>query len=236
MRAGRARERVDEARERRGRPSRTRPSRSGTQSSRPIIPGAASASSHVLVEDAVGRVVGGDAVDRPVGERRAQRLDVLRLAQRRVHLARRVVAEERLVGEEQVVRRHLGRRRRSRATFASRRRRTAPARRDVRHVVPGADVLGEEDVARDDDVLGDARPAAKAEPRRDRPLVHLRAFGERVVLGVLDDRQVERRRVLERAAHDLAVRDAAPVVAHGDGAGVLQVGHLGELLALLARP
>ena len=73
-------------------------------------------------------------------------------------------------------------------------------------------------------------------PRRvlTRALVHLRALGERVILGVLDERQVERARVLERAAHDVAARDAAAVVADGDGAGVLEVGHLGERLALLA--
>ena len=63
--------------------------------------------------------------------------------------------------------------------------------------------------------------------------MHLRPFGQRVVLGVLDDRQVERRGVLEGAPHDLAAGDAAPVVADGDGAGGLQVGHLGELLAAL---
>ena len=58
-------------------------------------------------------------------------------------------------------------------------------RRDVRDVVAGSRVLGEEDVARHDRVLGDARPTAEAEPRRDRAFVHLRPGGEGVVLGVL---------------------------------------------------
>ena len=50
----------------------------------------------VLLERRVRRVVGRDAVDRAVGERLAERGDVLVLAERRVHLARGVVADERL--------------------------------------------------------------------------------------------------------------------------------------------
>ena len=46
----------------------------------------------VLVLRGVRRVVGGDRVDRAVGERLAQRLDVLGGAQRRVDLVDRVVA------------------------------------------------------------------------------------------------------------------------------------------------
>ena len=88
---------VDEAREGERRRLRTSPSRSGTQSSRPIIPGAASANSHSFSSDAVGRVVGGDAVDGAVGERAPERVDVFLFAERRVDLAGRVVAEQRLV-------------------------------------------------------------------------------------------------------------------------------------------
>ena len=92
--------------------------------------------------------------------------------------------------------------------------------RDVGDVVAGPGRFGEQDVARDDDVFGDARPTAQTEPRRDDPLVHLRALGERVVFGVLDDREIEGARVLERAAHDRARRDAAPVVGDRDRARV----------------
>ena len=58
--------------------------------------------------DRVRRVVGRDDVDRAVGERGAQRLDVLGAAERRVHLVRGVVARDELLGEQQVVRRDLG--------------------------------------------------------------------------------------------------------------------------------
>ena len=60
--------------------------------------------------------------------------------------------------------------------------------------------------------------ATRGQPRRPRrvemiALVHLRALGERVIFGVLDDREIEGARVLERAAHDRARGHAAPVVA-----------------------
>ena len=73
----------------------------------------------------------------PSASARAQRLDVLGLAQRRVHLAGGVVAEQRLVGEQEVVRRHLGG-----DGDAARLRLAQDAhraqRRDVRDVVAGA--------------------------------------------------------------------------------------------------
>ena len=75
---------------------------------------------------------------------------------------------------------------------------------------------------------------AQAEPRRDLAFVHLRAGREVVVLAVLGEQQVEGARVLERAAHHGRVHHAAPVVADADRAGLAQVRHLGELLALRA--
>ena len=81
------------------------PARSRARSSR-AAPGRTPAS---FSSTACGRVVGGDGVDRPVGEARPQRVPVLRRAQRRVHLEVRVVADEGLVGERQVVRRDVGR-------------------------------------------------------------------------------------------------------------------------------
>ena len=47
----------------------------------------------------VRRVIGGDAVERAVGERRADRIAILRLAQRRVHLGVGVVSLAPLVGQ-----------------------------------------------------------------------------------------------------------------------------------------
>ena len=108
--------------------------------------------------------------------------------------------------------------------------------RDVRHVVAGAGRLGEEQVARDDHVLGDARPAAQPEPRRDRAFVHLRAGREVVVLAVLENSRSKVRAYSRARAHHGRVHHATPVVADADRAGVAQVGHLGELFAVGCRP
>ena len=69
----------------------------------------------------------------------------------------------------------------------------------------------------------------------DRALVHRAALGEVEILGVLDDRQVERARVLERAAHQAGVHHRAAVVGDRDDAGLLHLGDVGERLALEAR-
>ena len=54
-------------------------------------------------------MVGGDHVDRAVGDPGAQRVAILGGAQRRVHLEVRVVADQIVVGEDQVVRGDFGR-------------------------------------------------------------------------------------------------------------------------------
>ena len=187
----------------------------------------------VLLELGVRRVIGRDAIDRAVGERRAERIDVFTFAQRRVHFARGVVAEDRIVREHEVMRRDLGRRADA-ARFGLAEEAHRAERRHVRDVITRPRVLGEEQIARHDDVFGDARPATKPEPRRDPALVHLGTLGERVILGVLNDGQVERARVLERAAHHGARRHAAAVVGDPDDPSVFELGHFGERFALLA--
>ena len=68
----------------------------------------------------------------------------------------------------------------------------------------------------------------------DRALVHRPALAEVEILGVLDDRQVERARVLERAAHQAGVHHRAAVVGDRDDAALLHVRDVGEHLALEA--
>ena len=121
----------------------------------------------VLVLARVRRVVGGDDVDRAVGQALADRLDVALRAQRRVDLEHRVVAAGQLVGEDQVVRRDLG----GHVDPAG----LGPAddldragRRQVADVQPRADVLGEQHVARDDRLLRDRGPARPGRARRRR--------------------------------------------------------------------
>ena len=61
--------------------------------SRPLMPNAASSNSHSLSWMACGRVVGRDAVDRAVAQALDAGGDVVRRAQRRVHLRVGVVGE-----------------------------------------------------------------------------------------------------------------------------------------------
>ena len=64
--------------------------------------------------------------------------------------------------------------------------------------------------------------------------MHLGAGGERVILRVLNQGKVEGRCIFERAPHNGARGDAPPVVGDADRAGVLEIGHFGERLPLLA--
>ena len=63
----------------------------------------------LLLVVVVRRVVGGDEIDRSVAHRLLQRGDVVRRAQRRIHLRVRVVALDRVFRERDVVRAHLRR-------------------------------------------------------------------------------------------------------------------------------
>jgi hypothetical protein len=99
----------------------------------------------------------------------------------------------------------------------------------VGEVVARAGELREHEVAGDDVILRDAGPALESEARGDGALVHLGAFGERVVFGVLHHHEAVGAGVLQGAAHHARVGDAAAVVGDGDAARGAQVGHLREL-------
>ena len=87
----------------------------------------------------------------------------------------------------------------------------------------------------DHDLLGRPGDAAQAERRGVEALVRDAIALERGILAVVDDRQVEHARVLERAAHDQRARDRAPVVGDGHTPGGVQLGDVGELLARSTR-
>ena len=111
---------------------------------------------------------------------------------------------------------------------------TEIARRDVLQVDVRAGVFREDDVARDDDVLGGVRPAAQAEAGGHDALVHHGALRHRGVLAVVHDRQVEHLRVFAGAAHELVALHAVAVVGDGDDAGALERADGRERLALHA--
>ena len=176
-------------------------------------------------------MVGGDGVDRAVGEPRFHRRHVGVGTQGRVDLERGVERLTLAVGEREVVRRDLGR------------DRDAPVLR-VAHEVDGgrgrqveevdgrAGELGEQDVPGDDGRFGRLRPARDPEAAGPRAFVHVPAGGERRVFGVLgDDGAGQRMGVLERAPHDAGVGDTSTVVGEDADTEGVELPHRRELPA-----
>ena len=106
-------------------------------------------------------------------------------------------------------------------------------RGDVADVQPGLGVRGQQDVAGDDRLLGDRRPAGQAQDPGQLALVHLRALGQPGLLRVLRDHAVEGLHVLQRAPHQVRVGDALAVVGEDPhpGGGVGHRAELGQPLA-----
>jgi hypothetical protein len=92
----------------------------------------------------------------------------------------------------------------------------------------------EHEVARDVHLFGDRGVAGQPEPRRHGALVHHAARDERAIFRVRHHGRVDELRVLEHAAHHVAVHDRLAVVAERDRARRQQRGHLGHHLALEA--
>ena len=107
----------------------------------------------------------------------------------------------------------------------------ALANRDVLQVDARILLLGQTNVARNHQGLRDARPATKAELRRDGALVHVAALGQRRLLLVQRDRQIERPCVLQGAAHQPGACDRRAVVGKARRAACREVAHLRERLA-----
>ena len=213
----------------------SRSKHSDTAVSRPVMPNGARSNSTLLLVVVVRRVVGRDDVDAAVGEAGEHRVAIGRLAQRRVHLDVGVVGDRRrqhLVGQHEMMRRHLaGHARAARLAVAHGVERLPRAH--VRDVHDAAGQLGERDVAQRHDRFGLAGNPAQPERRRVKAFVRDAVALERLLLAVLDDRHVEHARVLERAPHQHRRRHRMPVVGQRDAAGLLQLGDVGELLALL---
>ena len=180
----------------------------------------------------VRRVVSGHRVDRPIGQCRAQCLDVLGRPHRRVDLEAAVVGGDDAVVETEVVRGDLGGHAHAALLGLADQLRSLLGRH-VRDVEPGTDAGGEDEVAGDHDLLGLVRPAGQTEQRRHPPLVHLGVRGEVGVLAVVHDHGVEPGRVLQRTPHDQRVGDGLAVVGEAvdTGLGAVQFAELGELLA-----
>ncbi len=112
--------------------------------------------------------------------------------------------------------------------------RDAHGRRDVRDVERLARLRRHEQIARDDDVFGEARAAGEAEHARAVALVHHRVALEARVLAVLDEHARHVARVKRRLTQHARVGDGRAVVAEGDGAGLVQPPERREFSALAA--
>ena len=84
-------------------------------------------------------------------------------------------------------------------------------------------------------MIDSASPGMPRRPSADawKPSCATPSALQRLLLAVLDDRHVEHARVFERAAHQHRRRHRMPVVGQRDAAGLLQLGDVRELLALL---
>ena len=100
------------------------------------------------------------------------------------------------------------------------------------HARPGE--FREQNIARDDHVLRDARPSGQAQHGAPVAFVHHAAGGKLVVLAVIEREQIEHARVVERASHQLVVLHAMAVIGQCDDACLVERPDGRELLAFHA--
>src|ERR1044071_8535426 len=72
-----------------------------------------------------------------------------------------------------------------------------------RVIANAADIFRKQNVARDDDILGDRRPTGNPKLGRNAPFVDRRTSRHGMLFAVLRDEQVEWPRIFEDAAHYL---------------------------------
>ena len=108
------------------------------------------------------------------------------------------------------------------------------ARAQVLDVDAAVLVAGDRGVAGDQRRLADAGDARQPEPRGDLALVHDAVARERRVLLVQGDDPADELLVLERLAQQPRAVDGLAVVGEAERAGLLELGHLGQRVAVQA--
>ena len=180
----------------------------------------------------VRSVIRGHEVDRAVTDRLLECGDIIRGAQRRVHLGIGLVALHRVLGQRKMMRADLGGHP-DPAILAPANELDRPTRAHVTQVDVPPRPPCQQDVADRHDLFRLGRNALEAEPGGDDPLVHRPAPGQRHLLTVIGHGDAEGARVFERGSHQLRRRDRLAVVAHGDRTGTDHFAKLGQRLALL---
>ena len=172
-------------------------------------------------------MVGGDRVDRAVGQPGSDGRDVVGGPQRRVDLVQRVVRGQPFVGETEVVRRRLGRDRQS-VGLGLTHELDAPGGRQVQEVHRHAGEPHQFDVAVQHQLLGDRRPSRQAQAAAAVALVHHCARREALDLAVLRQRDAEPVGILERSTHEERVLHPVAVVGEQLHTGTGELGERGE--------
>ena len=178
----------------------------------------------------LGRVVGGDGVDRAVFYALDDGLAVRLGAPGRGEFGEGAVLADRRFVEGEIGRRGVASHRQA-AGLGPAHRVHGQRRGQMRRVIPRARELDEADVALDHEDLGDGGDALEAETGRDLSLVHEPARGEARLFRVLDDQQVEGLGVAQGPAHHQGIGDRLGGVGERHGAGRGEQAHLGHALA-----
>ena len=179
----------------------------------------------------VGGVVGCEDSDDAVGDPFAECFHVPGFAQWRVHLGSGAQCFDRFMGEQQVMGGCFGGDGLS-CFLSSLDEFDGLAAGHVLDVVSAVDTFVEHDVALDDELFGDARPALVPEAGGDLAGVHGGVFGEGEFLAVLHERFAGLSDCLEDGPHHRGGFDDISIVAKTDGSGLITEGDLGELLPL----
>ena len=87
----------------------------------------------------------------------------------------------------------------------------------------GSRQLRQQNVAGHHQFLGDRRPAMQPESVAPKTLVHDSIRGQRVILAMIENREVEHSGVLERPSHQFMILHALPVIRDRHDSGFFQV-------------
>ena len=175
-------------------------------------------------------MIRGQHINRSVGYRSAQCLDIRGGAQRRIHLGLGVVVIARGVGEQQVVRTCLAAHGLPRGARTAENFGTTGGRYMLR-VVPGSNSPVEHDIALQHQLFRDRRPRAKSKLHLQGTSVHGGTVREAWLLAVLHERATNHLGHLQYAQHHLGVGDAVAIISERHGARLFHGSHGCQLFA-----
>ncbi len=182
----------------------------------------------------VRSMVGGNAIHRAIDQAGQQGFAVSAGAERRIHLEVGVVVAYVFIDQRKMVGRNFAAYAQA-VTLGPAHSLEGRGRGNVGHMVAGLGFRYQADVAFHNGGLGFRGPAAQAQTKRRGSGVHGSARGHARVFRVLDHRDVQFAGAQQRRAHHAVVQDGPAIISQGNGAGALEGGEVGELLAFAAR-